>query len=111
MAKIQAFVTIGVLVTLSSEAAIPTSPRMSSRERYEAASKLEAQKPDAAMAIYGELARQGGAWGMNALFAEGRLESDRGRQSEASRLLDEYLARYPFGPNAEDARRLLARLR
>jgi len=81
------------------------------RERYEAASKLEAQKPDTAMAIYGELARQGGAWGMNALFAEGRLEADRGRQNDATRLLDEYLARYPFGPNAEDARRLLARMR
>jgi hypothetical protein len=84
---------------------------MSSRERYDAASKLEAQKPEAAMAIYGELARQGGAWGMNALFAEGRLEADRGRQSEAMHLLEEYLARYPFGPNAEDARRLLARMR
>jgi hypothetical protein len=91
--------------------AIAASPRMSSRERYDAASKLEAQKPESAMAIYGELARQGGAWGMNALFAEGRLEADRGRQSEATRLLEEYLARYPFGPNAEDARRLLARMR
>jgi hypothetical protein len=37
--------------------------------------------------------------------------SARERQSEATRLLDEYLARYPFGPNAEDARRLLARMR
>ncbi|HSY24232.1 MAG TPA: FecR domain-containing protein [Polyangiaceae bacterium] len=91
--------------------AMAASPRMSSRERYDAASKLEAQKPEAAMAIYGELARQGGAWGMNALFAEGRLEADRGRQSEATHLLEEYLARYPFGPNAEDARRLLARMR
>jgi hypothetical protein len=94
----------------ATSAAATASPR-TPRERYEAASKLEALKPDAAMGIYGELARQGGAWGMNALFAEGRLEADRGRQSEATRLLEEYLARYPFGPNAEDARRLLARLR
>jgi hypothetical protein len=85
--------------------------RPSPRERYDAASKLEAQKPEAAMALYSDLARQGGAWGMNALFAEGRLEADRGHSSDAVRLLEEYLARYPVGPNAEDARRLLARMR
>lgn len=100
----------GSPASVSPATAVAASVR-TPRERYEAASKLEAQKPDAAMAIYGDLARQGGAWGMNALFAEGRLEADRGRQTDATHLLEEYLARYPFGPNAEDARRLLARMR
>jgi hypothetical protein len=94
-----------------SPGSVPAAGRATPRERYEAASKLEAQKPDTAISLYSELSRQGGAWGMNALFAEGRLEADRGRQSDATRLLGEYLARYPFGPNAEDARRLLARMR
>jgi FecR-like protein len=84
---------------------------LSPRDQYEAASRLEAQQPAAAIALYRELARQGGAWGENALFAEGRLEADRGDQNDARRLLGEYLARYPTGPNANDARQLLERLR
>ncbi len=80
-------------------------------DQYDAASKLEARQPGAALAIYRELARQGGAWGQNALFAEGRLEADRGDRDEARHLLRDYLARYPIGPNADDARRLLDRLR
>jgi hypothetical protein len=90
-----------------SEAASSLSPR----DQYEAASKLEAQQPAAAIAQYRELAHQGGAWGENALFAAGRLEADRGDQDEARRLLVEYLTRYPSGPNANDARRLVDRLR
>ena len=84
---------------------------LSPREQYEAASKLEAQQPAAAIALYRELVRQGGAWGENALFAAGRLEADRGDHDDARRLLGEYLARYPAGPNANDARQLLDRLR
>lgn len=84
---------------------------LSPREQYEAASKLEAQQPAAALALYRELVRQGGAWGENALFAAGRLEADRGDHDDARRLLGEYLARYPAGPNANDARQLLDRLR
>ena len=80
-------------------------------DQYDTASKLEARQPAAAIAIYRELARQGGAWGQNALFAEGRLQADRGDANEARRLLHEYLGRYPTGPNADDARRLLDRLR
>jgi hypothetical protein len=86
---------------------LPSSPRA----RYEAASLLEPRQPEAALAIYRDLARQGGAWGQNALFAEGRLETDRGNRDEARRLLREYLARYPSGGNAGDARELLDRLR
>jgi hypothetical protein len=84
---------------------------LSPREQYEAASKLEAQQPAAALGLYRELVRQGGAWGENALFAAGRLEADRGDHDDARRLLGEYLARYPAGPNANDARQLLDRLR
>ncbi len=81
------------------------------REQYEAATRLEAEQPAAAIALYRELAHQGGAWGENALFAAGRLEADRGDQDEARRLLREYVGRYPTGPNANDARQLLDRLR
>jgi FecR protein len=87
------------------------TPSLSPRDQYEAASRLEAEQPAAAIALYRELAHQGGAWGENALFAAGRLEADRGDQAEAHRLLHEYLARYPVGPNANDARQLLDRLR
>ncbi len=80
-------------------------------DQYDTASKLEARQPAAAIAIYRDLARQGGSWGQNALFAEGRLEADRGDANEARHLLREYLTRYPGGPNADDARRLLDRLR
>jgi hypothetical protein len=83
----------------------------SPREQYEAASRLEAQQPEAAVAAYRELSRQGGAWGENALFAAGRLQADRGSTDDARRLLHEYLGRYPGGPNAADARQLLDRLR
>lgn len=83
----------------------------SPRALYESASRLEVTRPDAAIAIYADLAARGGPWGMNALFARGRLEADRGRRDEARRALTDYLTRYPAGPNADDARRLLDRLR
>jgi hypothetical protein len=83
----------------------------SARERYAAASRLEATRPDQAIAIYQDLAAKGGPWGMNALFAEGRLEADRGHTDDARRLLGEYLSRYSSGPNADDARQLVQRLR
>ncbi len=94
-----------------ARATAPGPSHLSPRDQYEAASKLEARQPDAALASYNALATQGGAWGMNALFAEGRLEADRGRRGNAVRLLQEYLTSYPLGPNAEDARRLLGRMR
>jgi hypothetical protein len=93
--------------TAAGPAPAPPSPRA----LYESASRLEATRPDAAIAIYGDLAARGGPWGMNALFAKGRLEADRGRRDEARRVLADYLARYPAGPNADDARQLLDRLR
>jgi hypothetical protein len=83
----------------------------SPHEQYDGASRLEASQPATAIALYRDLARQGGAWGANALFAEGRLEADRGDQDAARRVLRDYLSRYPGGPNANDARQLLDRLR
>ena len=94
-----------------SRAVAAAPQRPSPRDQYEAASRLEARQPEAALATYGDLARQGGPWGMNALYAQGRLEADRERRDEARRYLHDYLFRYPAGPNAEDARRLLERLR
>ena len=101
-----------------SPSALATPPPQSSahgapsaREQYETASSLEATRPERAIAIYQELSRQGGPWGMNALFAEGRLEAERGHRDEARRLLSDYLSRHPQGPNAADAQQLLARLR
>ncbi len=96
--------------TTFSAATRPASP-LSPREQYEAASRLEVDQPAAAIVLYRELAHQGGPWGANALFAAGRLETDRGSQDEARHLLREYLVRYPSGPNANDARQLLDRLR
>ncbi|MEA2753200.1 MAG: transrane sensor [Myxococcales bacterium] len=78
---------------------------------YEAAARSESSDPDGAMTAYRRLAGGGGAWAPTALFAAGRLAADRGRNAEAKRLLDDYLARYPHGANVEDARRILARLR
>jgi len=107
----------GTSPTVSAAApGTPASPSraaaaLSPREQYETASRLEARQPDAALAMYRELAQKGGAWGKNALFAEGRLEVDRGNDADARVLLREYLARYPSGPNAGDARHLLERLR
>ncbi len=97
----------------SPAAPIPSPPvgAPSPRELYEAASRLEASRPDLAVARYRDLAAKGGPWGMNALFAEGRLEADRGHITDARRLLGVYLVRYPSGPNADDARQLLERLR
>jgi hypothetical protein len=81
----------------------PPSPR----DRFEAAARLERTDPARAVALYAQLAAGGGSWGANALFAQARLEADRGRGAEARRLAEQYLSRFPKGPNAADARVLL----
>ena len=88
-----------------------TAPSPTPQQRFEQAAKLESRDPSQAIAIYRQLSSGGGAWGMNALFAQGRLEADRGNVGEARRLLASYLSRYPRGPNAADARALLERLK
>jgi len=72
---------------------------------------MEKQEPLRAIAIYARLAAGSGPWAANALFAQGRLEGDRGHLPEARRVLSAYLARFPRGRNAADAKILLARLK
>jgi hypothetical protein len=92
-------------------AAPPPPPPPSPRELFETAAQIEGREPARAIGIYQQLAAAGGVWGMNALFAWARLEYDRGNRGAAAQLLNQYLARYPRGPNAADARALLEHLR
>ena len=101
------------LMTSYPDSPAPPSaaPSPTPQQLFEQAAKLESRDPSQAIAIYRRLSSGGGAWAMNALFAQGRLEADRGNPSEARRLLSSYLSRYPRGPNAADARALLERLK
>ncbi|MGF1468975.1 MAG: FecR domain-containing protein [Sandaracinaceae bacterium] len=87
----------------------PPAAAESERARFERASRLEATDPASARTLYLEVVEEGGPWAANALFAVGRLAADRGRVGEARRALTRYLTEHPDGPNAEDARALLAR--
>jgi hypothetical protein len=92
----------------------PAPPAVSSaafRERFQSASALEVRDPLAAARIYRELASGSGPWAANALFAEARLSAERGQREAARALLAAYLDRFPGGPNADDARALLIRLK
>jgi FecR protein len=86
-----------------------TAQPRSQQARYEWAAGLEASQPAEASAEYRKLARERGGWAANALFALGRLELERGVTEAGRAALSEYLARYPHGRNAGDARRLLSR--
>jgi FecR protein len=88
----------------------PASPLRSLQADFEAASRLEAQRPAESIRLYRELEAGSSSWAQNALFAHGRLEAARGNRSEARRVLTQYLSRFPSGANADDARRLLQRL-
>ena len=59
-------------------------------------------RSDAAGGAQARLAAGSGPWAANALFAQGRLEGDRGHLPEARRVLSAYLARFPRGRNAAD---------
>jgi hypothetical protein len=83
----------------------------SAEERYNEAQRLEASNPAAAIALYREVARAGGKWGANALYAQALLELERGNTGEARRLLKRYVNRYPKGANIRDAKDLLEGLR
>jgi hypothetical protein len=93
--------------TTPAPSASQATRALSPRDRFEAAARLERTDPSRAVALYEQLAAAGGSWGANALFAEARLESELGHRDEARRLAAEYLARFPRGPNASDARVLL----
>jgi hypothetical protein len=87
-----------------------TATAIDERALYERAARMEASRPQAALAIYDQLAAGRGPWAANALFAQARLELELGHRERARRLLASYLARHPGGANAEDARQLLDRL-
>ena len=89
----------------------PLSAPATPREQYEQAARLERSDPEGAARGYRTLAGGTGPWAPNALFALARLEASRGRSGEARRLADEYLAKYPSGMNAADARELRVKLR
>jgi hypothetical protein len=85
-------------------------PRRSVQVLFELAAQLELKDPSAALRIYGELAAgpETDGWAASALFASARLESERGQDARARELAAAYLRRFPSGPNADDARALLA---
>lgn len=80
------------------------------RERFERATRLEASDPEAALGLYAALAKTRGPWAANALYAQARLELERGAVSRARPLLLRYLKRHPKGVNAGDVRTQLDKL-
>jgi len=88
----------------------PTRRGDHARALFERAQAAEADDPDRSAALYRRATRRGGAWAANALYAWARLEVERGHEERGRRLLRRYLDRHPDGPNATDARELLARL-
>jgi hypothetical protein len=95
----------------AQDAVTPAPTEPSAQARYEAAERIERKDPDGALRAYTALARGDDAWAQDALFAAGRLQADRGARSDAIRLLEEYLRRFPRGSNAQDARTLRDRIR
>jgi hypothetical protein len=87
-----------------------SSASRTAQQRFERAARLEAKDPVAALAIYQQLARGKGPWAANALYAQARLELERGRPQRAEPLLRRYLERYPRGLNAADVRKQLSRI-
>ena len=82
-------------------------PAPSAGELFEQAAELESSAPQAAVAIYKQVAAGNGAWAANALYAHGRLQQARGKTAQAASILRRYLKRYPTGANAQDAQQLL----
>jgi hypothetical protein len=80
------------------------------QQRFERAARLEAKDPAAALVLYQQLAQGKGPWAANALYAEARLQLERGRPQLARPLLRRYLERYPQGLNTADVRKLLGQI-
>ena len=83
------------------------APPLGDKDRYQRAQSLERADPEQARAIYRDLVRRGGVWAPMALYAHALLEERTGHRDAARKLLQQYLARYPDGLNAVDARELL----
>jgi hypothetical protein len=79
-------------------------------DRFEKAARLEAADPEAALGMYRSLGKGKGRWAANALYAEARLELERGKPDRARAVLRRYLKRYPSGQNASDVRSMLDRI-
>ncbi|HVZ75018.1 MAG TPA: FecR domain-containing protein [Polyangia bacterium] len=100
-----------------AEAPAPAAPahenvnRGSVQVLFELAAQLEVRDPPTALGIYGQIAAGDDAWAASALFASARLEAERSRAPSARALAEAYLQRFPRGPNADDARALLAAAR
>ena len=77
------------------------------RARYEHAAAIEPTDARAALAEYREVAHGKGPGAALALYASGRLAADLGDADTAAKALRGYLARFPDGANAADARSLL----
>ena len=88
----------------------PNQVATRAQQQFERAAALEAKNPRAALSLYRELARGGGPWAQNALYAQARLELELGRPERARPLLRRYLQRYPRGLNAADVEQQLNRL-
>jgi hypothetical protein len=96
---------------VAPEAVTPeTPPPPSPQSVFEEAAASERSDPARASQLYRTLESGAGSWAQHALYARGRLEASRGNRTEARRLLERYLERYPNGSNAEDARAVLRRL-
>jgi hypothetical protein len=81
-----------------------------SRRVFEQAAALEVSDAQHALRLYRSLTAQSDGWAANALYAIGRLELERGDHLAARADLQRYLAQYPRGASASDARALLARV-
>jgi ferric-dicitrate binding protein FerR (iron transport regulator) len=100
-------ITAQTTASATTEATVQAQVRLTEKQMYESAAKHERRDPEFAMNTYRTLAHGSSPWASNALFAAGRLALERGKKSEGERILEQYLKRYPKGPNAEDAKRLL----
>ena len=80
------------------------------RAEYERLAALEPRSPEAALKGYLVLTKGTSRWAGVAMYAAGRLAADR-RDPRAETLLGMYLERFRNGANAEDAKRLLSRIK
>ncbi len=85
----------------------PGHPLGTRQAQYELAERLEAGDPDGALAAYVDLARGSDEWSAMSLYTAGRLAAKFGQDARARGFFEQYVARFPRGPNAADARREL----